>query len=278
MLSVFILAPFAGSLIAIFFPSDQRGATAWFAGAIALLCFLVAVCLYPFVTSGGVLRYELAWMPELGLNFTLRMDGFAWLFTVLVTAIGVLVVLYARYYMAAEDPVPRFFALFLAFMGSMLGVVLSGNLILLAVFWELTSIVSFLLIGYWHHNAHARDGARMALTMTGMGGLCMLVGLLIMGRVVGSYDLDVVLASGDTIRNHPLYVHDAGPDPARGLDQERAVPVPFLAAARDGSTNPRLRLSAFGDDGEGRRVPARPVLACDGRHRRPGSGSSGSPA
>jgi multicomponent K+:H+ antiporter subunit A len=206
LLSVFILAPFVGSLLAIFFPPDQRGATAWFAGAIALLCFLVAAGLYPFVTSGGVLRYDIAWLPELGLNFTLRMDGFAWLFTVLVTAIGVLVVLYARYYMAAEDPVPRFLSLFLAFMGSMLGVVLSGNLILLAVFWELTSIVSFLLIGYWHHNAHARDGARMALTVTGTGGLCMLVGLLLMGRIVGSYDLDVVLASGDLIRNSPLYM------------------------------------------------------------------------
>ncbi len=257
MLSVFILAPFAGSLIAIFFPSDQRGATAWFAGAIALLCFLVAVCLYPFVTSGGVLRYELAWMPELGLNFTLRMDGFAWLFTVLVTAIGVLVVLYARYYMAAEDPVPRFFALFLAFMGSMLGVVLSGNLILLAVFWELTSIVSFLLIGYWHHNAHARDGARMALTMTGMGGLCMLVG----ASDHGPRRRQLRPRRRACLRRYdpqpPALCHDAGPDPARGLDQERAVPVPFLAAARDGSTNPRLRLSAFGDDGEGRRVPAR---------------------
>ncbi|WP_336621109.1 monovalent cation/H+ antiporter subunit A [Sinorhizobium sp. 7-81] len=206
LLPVFILAPFAGSLIAIFFPSDQRGATAWFAGAIALVCFLATAGLYPFVAAGGVLRYELDWIPELGLNFTLRMDGFAWLFSALITAIGVLVVLYARYYMAAEDPVPRFFALFLAFMGSMLGIVLSGNLILLAVFWELTSIVSFLLIGYWHHNAHARDGARIALTMTGMGGLCMLVGLLIMGRIVGSYDLDVVLASGDAIRDHPLYL------------------------------------------------------------------------
>ncbi|WP_342394669.1 monovalent cation/H+ antiporter subunit A [Sinorhizobium numidicum] len=205
MLSIFILAPFAGSLIAIFFPSDQRGATAWFAGAIALICFLVTAGLYPFVASGRVLRYQLDWIPELGLNFTLRMDGFAWLFSALITAIGVLVVLYARYYMAEEDPVPRFFALFLAFMGSMLGIVLSGNLILLAVFWELTSIVSFLLIGYWHHNAHARDGARMALTITGMGGLCMLVGLLLIGRIVGSYDLDAVLASGDAIRNHPLY-------------------------------------------------------------------------
>ncbi|CCE97469.1 putative monovalent cation/proton antiporter [Sinorhizobium fredii HH103] len=205
MLSVFILAPFGGSLIAIFFPSDQRGATAWFAGAIALICFLVTAALYPFVATGGVLRFELAWIPELGLNFKLRMDGFAWLFSALITAIGFLVVLYARYYMAEEDPVPRFFALFLAFMGSMLGVVLSGNLILLAVFWELTSIVSFLLIGYWHHNAHARDGARIALTMTGMGGLAMLVGLLLIGRAVGSYDLDAVLASGDAIRNDPLY-------------------------------------------------------------------------
>lgn len=206
LLSFFLLAPFGGSLLAIFFPSDQRGATAWFAGAIALACFLVTAGLYPFVAAGGVLRLEIDWIPELGLNLTLRMDGFAWLFSALITSIGVLVVLYARYYMAAEDPVPRFFALFLAFMGSMLGIVLSGNLILLAVFWELTSIVSFLLIGYWHHNAHARDGARIALTMTGMGGLSMLVGLLLIGRIVGSYELDVVLASGDAIRNDPLYV------------------------------------------------------------------------
>ncbi|MBP2237452.1 multicomponent K+:H+ antiporter subunit A [Sinorhizobium kostiense] len=206
MLPIFILAPFGGSLLAIFFPSDQPGATAWFAGAIALVCFLATAGLYPFVDAGSVLRYELEWAPQLGLSVSLRMDGFAWLFSALITAIGVLVVLYARYYMNAEDPVPRFFALFLAFMGSMLGVVLSGNLILLAVFWELTSIVSFLLIGYWHHNAHARDGARMALTITGMGGLALFVGLLLIGRVVGSYELDAVLASGNAIRNDPLYV------------------------------------------------------------------------
>jgi len=206
LLPIFILAPFGGSLLAIFFPSDKPGATAWFAGAIALVCFLATAGLYPFVDAGSVLRYELEWVPQLGLSVSLRMDGFAWLFSALITAIGVLVVLYARYYMNAEDPVPRFFALFLAFMGSMLGVVLSGNLILLAVFWELTSIVSFLLIGYWHHNAHARDGARMALTITGMGGLALFVGLLLIGRVVGSYELDAVLASGNAIRNDPLYV------------------------------------------------------------------------
>lgn len=80
LLSVFILVPFAGSLIAIFFPSDQRGAISWFAGAIALVCFLVTAGLYPYVASGGVLHYRIDWVPELGLNFTLRMDGFAWLF------------------------------------------------------------------------------------------------------------------------------------------------------------------------------------------------------
>ena len=92
----------------------------------------------------------------------------------LVTGIGFLVVLYARYYMSPADPVPRFFSFLLAFMGAMLGIVLSGNLIQLVFFWELTSLFSFLLIGYWHHNAHARDGARMALIVTSAGGLCLL--------------------------------------------------------------------------------------------------------
>jgi multicomponent K+:H+ antiporter subunit A len=205
LLLILSLAPFAGSLAAILFPTAKGTAAAWFSGAVALFCLLLVAGLYPFVTSGGVLRYELRWLPELGLNITLRMDGFAWMFAGVITAIGLLVVVYARYYMSASDPVPRFFSLFLAFMGAMLGIVLSGNIIQLAIFWELTSIVSFLLIGYWHHNGHARDGARMALTVTGTGGLCMFVGLMLMGHIVGSYDLDAVLSSGNVIREHPLY-------------------------------------------------------------------------
>ena len=201
-----VLAPFAGSLVAIFIPREKGNASAWFAGIVAFLCLAITAALYVFVIEGRVLKVELAWMPEAGLNLTFRMDGFAWLFSGLISAIALLVVVYARYYMSASDPVPRFFSLFLAFMGAMLGLVVSGNLILLAIFWELTSIVSFLLIGYWHQNAAAREGARMALTITGTGGLCLLVGLMLIGHVVGSYDLDVVLASGDTIRTHPLYV------------------------------------------------------------------------
>src|SRR3546814_3064893 len=85
-------------------------------------------------------------------------------------------------------------------MGSMIGVVISGNLFQLAFFWELTSLFSFLLIGYSHHTVAARDGARMALTITATGGLCLFAGVLVLGSIVGSYDLDIVLASGDRIR------------------------------------------------------------------------------
>lgn len=198
--------PFTGSLIAALLPANARNAEAWLAGAVALCGLALATACYPTIASGGPIRVDAEWLPTLGLNFTLRMDGFAWLFAVLISAIGFLVVLYARYYMSAEDPIPRFYSFFLAFMGAMLGIVLSGNLILLIVFWELTSIFSFLLIGYWHHNATARDGARMALTITGIGGLSLLAGFLLIGHIVGSYDLERVLASGDLIRSHDLYV------------------------------------------------------------------------
>src|SRR6185437_14269162 len=110
------------------------------------------------------------------------------------------------YYMSPANPVPRFFSFLLAFMGAMLGIILSGNLIQLIFFWELTSLFSFLLIGFWHQNAHARDGARMALIITSAGGLCLLAGVLVIGHIVGSYDLDRVLASGEVIRSHALYV------------------------------------------------------------------------
>ena len=153
-----------------------------------------------------VVRAAFQWAPALGLDLTFRMDGFAWLFAMLVTVMGALVSLYARYYMAAQDPVPRFFSFLLAFMGAMLGVVLSGNLIQLVVFWELTSLTSFMLIAYWYHRADARRGARMALTVTAAGGLCLLAGMLMLGRIVGSYDLDVVLDSGDLIRAHAWYL------------------------------------------------------------------------
>ncbi|SDC13748.1 multisubunit potassium/proton antiporter, PhaA subunit /multisubunit potassium/proton antiporter, PhaB subunit [Paracidovorax valerianellae] len=205
-LILLVLLPFIGSLLAAVLPTNARNTESTLAGAIALFCAVQAALYFPEIASGGVLRQEIPWLPALGLNLVIRMDGFAWMFCMLILGIGSLVVLYARYYMSPADPVPRFFSFFLAFMGAMTGVVLSGNIIQLAFFWELTSLFSFLLIGYWYHRQDARRGARMALTVTGTGGLCMLAGMLVIGHIVGSYDLDHVLAAGEQIRNHPWYL------------------------------------------------------------------------
>ncbi len=203
---VFLIAlPFIASVLAAMLPADARNRESTLAGLVALGCTIQVAWLFPQVANGNVLRQEIRWLPSLGLDLVFRLDGFAWLFCMMILGIGALVVLYARYYMSPEDPVPRFFSFLLAFMGAMMGVVLSGNLIQLVLFWELTSLFSFLLIGYWHHRRDARRGARMALTVTGAGGLCLLAGVLILGRIAGSYELDVVLASGDLIRHHALY-------------------------------------------------------------------------
>lgn len=206
LLILLVALPFVGSLIAALLPTNARNAEAWLAGLIALAGLLITTSFFPTVAEGGVLRFHAEWLPTFGLDFSLRLDGFAWLFSALITGIGVLVVLYARYYMSPQDPVPRFFSFLLAFMGAMLGIVLSGNLIQLVFFWELTSLFSFLLIGYWQHRADARDGARMALTITATGGLALFAGVLVLGHIVGSYELDHVLASADLIRSHPLYL------------------------------------------------------------------------
>ena len=204
-LIVLLLLPFIGSCVAALLPHNARNAESLLAGLVALVGTVQVALLYPQIADGGVIRETYSWLPSLGLDFVLRLDGFAWLFSLLVLGIGTLVSLYARYYMSPDDPVPRFFAFFLAFMGAMLGLVISGNLIQMVFFWELTSLFSFLLIGYWHHRADARRGAYMALMVTGAGGLCLLAGVMLLGHVVGSYDLDKVLAAGELIRAHALY-------------------------------------------------------------------------
>src|SRR5689334_19614728 len=204
-LGLLLALPFIGSIVAALLPANARNAASAWAGVIALVCAVQIALLFPSVDNGGVVRQEVAWLPGVGLNFVIRMDGLAWMLAMLVAGIGALVVLYARYYMSPADPVPRFFSFLLAFMGAMLGVALSGNLVQLVFFWELTSLFSFFLIGYWHHRADARRGARMALIVTGAGGFCLLAGVLLLGHIAGSYDLDIVLRAGEAVRAHSLY-------------------------------------------------------------------------
>jgi multicomponent K+:H+ antiporter subunit A len=205
LLTLIVLLPFLGSIVAALMPANARNAEAWLAGGVTVACVALIGMQYGEVVDGAVVRTRLAWLPQFDLEFYLRMDGFAWLFALLVAFIGALVVLYARYYMSPQDPVPRFFSFLMAFMGAMLGTVLSGNLIQLVVFWELTGLTSFMLIAYWYHRPDARRGARMAAIVTVGGGLALLLGVLALGSIVGSFDLDAVLASGDAVRQHAWY-------------------------------------------------------------------------
>jgi multicomponent K+:H+ antiporter subunit A len=205
MLEALLATPFVLALVVGLLRRDRRRAAAWLAGLAPLVGLAILFLLTPAVLSGDIVRSLTPWAPSLGLAVSLRLDGLAWMFAGLVLAIGGLIVVYARYYLSEEDSMPRFFSFLLLFMGSMLGMVVAGNLVLLAVFWELTSVSSFLLIGFWNHRQDARDGARMALAITGAGGLALLGGVIVLGRITGSYELDVVLASGPQILAHPMY-------------------------------------------------------------------------
>lgn len=165
----------------------------------------VMVSLAPQIFAGQVLLFEVAWLPQLGLDISLRLDGLAFLFLGLILGIGCLVLFYARYYLHSHDPMGRFYASLLLFMQAMIGIVLSGNLLQLWFFWELTSVSSFLLISYWSGKSDARKGARMALAITGTGGLALLAGLIMLGQMAGSYDLSVVLSQTQIIQNHADY-------------------------------------------------------------------------
>jgi multicomponent K+:H+ antiporter subunit A len=180
-------------------------AAPWFAFAAPLVGLGLLVSERVGMAAHGVLAWRHAWVPQLGLSFSLRLDGLSFLFALLVLAIGLLVFVYARYYLAGSESLPRLYLLLLLFMGSMLGVVLSENLLLLAIFWELTSVVSFLLIGFWPSRADARRGARMSLAITAAGGLALFAAVLLIGRICGSLELTDVLAQAGRVQHDPLY-------------------------------------------------------------------------
>jgi multicomponent K+:H+ antiporter subunit A len=201
-----VLTPFVGAALVALVSRLGRSHSAWAAGAVTLASLLWLAPSWHLPFAGSLLVQQHDWMPALGLNLAFRLDGLGLLFAGLILGIGLLIVLYARYYLSERDSMGRFYSYLMLFMGSMLGIVLSENLIQLLIFWELTSLSSFLLISYWQHREEAREGARMALAVTGLGGFAMLGGFLLLGHIVGSYELSDVFASGDLIREHPLYL------------------------------------------------------------------------
>jgi multicomponent K+:H+ antiporter subunit A len=196
----------AGPLAAMLGARFARAGSAWAAAAVTAAALALALGELPAVLDGATRFWRLDWLPEAGLALTLRLDGLAMLFVLLILAIGVLVILYARYYLDETDRLGRFYATLMVFMGAMLGIVTAENLLVLVVFWELTGITSFLLIGYWSERAESRQGARMALAITGGGGLAMLAGFLLLGHIGGSYEISELIARREVIHEHPLYL------------------------------------------------------------------------
>jgi multicomponent K+:H+ antiporter subunit A len=183
----------------------RRSLTAWTAAAVTAAALALLLGQAGAVFDGQVLLTQAEWMPALGLNANFRLDGLALMFAGLILSIGLLIILYAAYYLHVEDPAGKFYTTLMLFMAAMLGIVLSDNLLLLVVFWELTSLSSFLLVGYWNHKPSARLGARTALAVTGGGGLVMLAGFVLLGQIAGTYDLSGLLHRGAEIQAHPLY-------------------------------------------------------------------------
>jgi multicomponent K+:H+ antiporter subunit A len=205
-LSLIVGLPFVGGTLLAAAAGRRSGrAAAWTLAAVTAGALGAVIAAAPAVFAGRPVIAGWAWIPRVGLNVTLRLDGLALLFALLILGIGLLVILYARYYLGPADPPGKFYARLAFFMGAMLGVVLADNLLLLAIFWELTSLASFLLIGYWQHREGARRGARMALAVTGGGGLAMLAGFLLVGQAAGTYEISALGEVGDRVRSDPRY-------------------------------------------------------------------------
>jgi multicomponent K+:H+ antiporter subunit A len=157
-----LVVPLLGTML-----RAPRMLPAWVAAAANAVALGILIALAPAVFDGEALTWTLHWIPSIGLDLSFRLDGLGFLFALLILAIGLLIVLYAAYYLSDEPRLNRFYALLMLFTGAMLGVVLSENILLLFVFWELTSLSSYLLIGFDHERGAARAAALQALLVTG---------------------------------------------------------------------------------------------------------------
>jgi len=176
----------------------------WIVPLPAALAFAILAVLMPEVTSGGAPAFRVEWVPAIGLDFALRLHGVGLLLAMLVTGIGALIMLYATGYMAGHPQAHRLYALLYAFMFSMAGLAISDHLLLLFIFWELTSITSYLIIGFVHEKADSRKNALQALVITGMGGLALLAGFILLASASGTWYLSEMLTAAD-VRESSLY-------------------------------------------------------------------------
>ncbi len=196
LFSAILLIPFGSRLKSkwsILLPLIPTGIFAYYLGFI------------PKIASGASFVQQFEWVPTLGVNFDFRLDGLSMLFMLLITGIGTGIFFYARTYLKGHPYFDRFFGYLFLFMTAMMGLVLSDNMLLLFIFWELTSISSFFLIGFNNDNKDSRKSAMTALTITGMGGFFLLAGLILLGNVAGTYQISELIQYKDRIINNEFY-------------------------------------------------------------------------
>lgn len=202
-----LLAVFSGILFAIGNMVWGR----WLKGSLAWLCGLLPLSLFfyfsQFLGKVGAqgIAFHYAWIPSAGINFDFHLDGLSLLFSLLITGIGSLVFFYSSYYLKGHEYLDRFYSYLGFFMAAMLGLVLSDNLIVLFIFWELTSISSFFLIGFNNEDASSRKSALLALGITGGGGLLLFAGILLIGQIGGTYSFQELLVSDVIMQEGLLY-------------------------------------------------------------------------
>jgi multicomponent Na+:H+ antiporter subunit A len=204
-----MVAVLSGFVLALVAPALQRlarGAAVWTLALLPLALTAYFASFLGAIASGGTFRVRHGWVPALGVNLSFTVDGLSLLFALLISGVGALVLVYAGGYLAGSPQLGRLYALLLLFMASMLGLVLADNLLLLFVFWELTGLSSYLLIGFDHERAEARAAALQALLVTGGGGLALLAGFLLLGQVGGSLELSALLSRPGEVAAHRLYV------------------------------------------------------------------------
>ncbi|MDO5608525.1 MAG: putative monovalent cation/H+ antiporter subunit A [Capnocytophaga sp.] len=194
---------FALSLLVIGSFVKKRGVLIPFLLPAALFAYFLQFV--PRIASGEVIRQTYQWVPSFGVNLSFTLDGLSLLFSLMITGIGALVFLYTSSYLKGHAYLDRFYGYLSVFMAAMLGVVLSDNLISLFVFWEITSISSFFLIGFNNDKADSRQSAVTALAVTGIGGLIMLAGVVIIGQVAGSYSFAQILSESGLVQSSPWY-------------------------------------------------------------------------
>lgn len=178
----------------------------WFVLSVPFILFLLLARYIPQIAEGKTFIHTYEWVPSFNINFSTYLDGLSMIFGLLITGVGSLVILYSIFYLSTKESLHHFYCYLLLFMGAMLGVVFSDNLMVLYTFWELTSVSSFLLIAFWHHRKASRAGARKAMTITVFGGLSMLAGFLMLYVASGTFSIREIIANVEVIRDHTLFI------------------------------------------------------------------------